>query len=319
MIRHLITGLFCGLIISNAFASPLSIQIKPHIISDRCESLPCPVDDLTLLGAWELTAENPRFGGLSGLDVTGDGERLYAVTDRGFFLDATLHWDQHRLRAIDVNVFGPIPTSYKESMHKDAEAIVKYAEDAFFIAYERIHRLERMFKHPETNRYTTNAMVFDAHISDQLNHNGGIESIILQPDGSLLIFAEDSLNEKNQIIGWRFSNDSPPEPINYPHYKDFALTDATRLPSGDLLFLERSFGIFSGLKHRILRVSDPEIFPGSTLDAEELAFLDNDMNIDNAEGLASFQRDGRTYLLTLSDNNFKAFQKTVLALFLLND
>ena len=48
---------------------------------------------LIFLGGFELASKDSRFGGLSGLALTKDGKRLYAISDRGYWLTARLHHD----------------------------------------------------------------------------------------------------------------------------------------------------------------------------------------------------------------------------------
>ena len=44
---------------------------------------------LTLISAFQLESKDKRFGGLSGLSVGRDG-KLYAVSDRGYWLSASM-------------------------------------------------------------------------------------------------------------------------------------------------------------------------------------------------------------------------------------
>ena len=67
------------------------VQLRPFQIESK-ENQRTEFDGLILLGAFELRSRHPQFGGISGLSIGADG-RLYAVSDRGYWLSARMRHD----------------------------------------------------------------------------------------------------------------------------------------------------------------------------------------------------------------------------------
>ncbi len=103
--------------------------------------------------------------------------------------------------------------------------------------------------------------------------------------GAIVVIAEHSLDRAGNHRGFIVSG---------PHAGTFSLvrigaydvTDATFLPGGDLLVLERRFDFTDGPGMRIRRVAGATIRPGATVDGRVLIEADLSNQIDNMEGLA---------------------------------
>ena len=83
---------------------------------------------LTLMGAFQLNSKDKRFGGLSGLTIAGDG-RLYAISDRGYWLSARIvsKGDSAPLDLVDWQI-APILTPARTPVSwsgGDAEALAR--------------------------------------------------------------------------------------------------------------------------------------------------------------------------------------------------
>src|SRR4030095_6964263 len=65
---------------------PVALRVEPwsfrHDKNGRC------APGLYWRGGSKLASRDPRFGGLSGLALSGDGNRLLAVSDEGWWLTA---------------------------------------------------------------------------------------------------------------------------------------------------------------------------------------------------------------------------------------
>ena len=97
-------------------------------------------------------------------------------------------------------------------------------------------------------------------------------------------------------------------------------SDATALPGGDLLVLERSFSPLSGLTLRLTRVALRCVKPDGTLKPRELADLRAPLNLDNLEGVSARRNEkGETIVYLVSDDNFSPVQRTLLMMFSLED
>jgi len=120
------------------------------------ESVPIDVDpkrperknfgSLTLLSAFRLESKDHRFGGLSGLAVGTDG-KLYAISDRGYWLSARMEMDSNGalLNLLDWQL-APILTTNKTPVSGrliDAEALARARDGSFLVAFEGVHRIWR--------------------------------------------------------------------------------------------------------------------------------------------------------------------------------
>jgi hypothetical protein len=79
--------------IAGAQADPIVVQAKPVPLQSFNPSL-ARVGRLEYRGGLQLSSSDKRFGGLSGLLVSADGRRLTAISDRGYWLEAGLLYDE---------------------------------------------------------------------------------------------------------------------------------------------------------------------------------------------------------------------------------
>jgi hypothetical protein len=227
---------------------------------------------LIFLGGFELASRDPRFGGLSGLVLSKDGNRLYAISDRGYWLTARLHHDsQGVLQGLDswqiASLLNPSGSVLKGSM-RDAEALVRDRDGSFIVGFER---------NPRLWRYPLPADLKKAP------SNGGLEAVAILPDRRFVMITERYKNENGTTKGWlmdrnRFSS------ISYLQSDGFQPTDISPLPNGDLLLLERRYNLLRGAIVRVRRLPATGIRPGARLKGEELALLEPPFEVDNFEG-----------------------------------
>jgi len=90
------------------------------------------------------------------------------------------------------------------------------------------------------------------------------------------------------------------------------------LPDGGLLLLERRFRYSEGVKMRIRRIKAADLRRGKLITGEVLLEASDILNIDNMEGIAVHRaRDGATVMTLMSDDNFSAFQRSLIMQFTL--
>jgi hypothetical protein len=82
------TGIMAGALASEPIAlSGIAVEFHTEIKGmDRLGPLVWP-------GGLELRSPDPRFGGISAIDVSPDGTQLLAITDRGQWIRARLGYD----------------------------------------------------------------------------------------------------------------------------------------------------------------------------------------------------------------------------------
>lgn len=104
----------------------------------RPVKLPRVAGPLKLAGAWELEADDPRFGGLSGL--TFDHDRFLAVSDLGAVVRFELPSAVHVSALLRDLRQGPGPAGKKSA--RDAESIVRDPHGrGWWIGFEQNHSL----------------------------------------------------------------------------------------------------------------------------------------------------------------------------------
>jgi hypothetical protein len=96
---------------------------------------------------------------------------------------------------------------------------------------------------------------------------------------------------------------------------DYDVSDATVLPGGDLVIVERKFGWTTGLYIRMRRIPIASITPGALVDGPVLIEADLGQQIDNMEGIGVHRAGAETVLTLISDNNFSMLQRTLLLQF----
>ena len=97
-------------------------------------------------GGLVIRHSDDRFGGLSGLHMSADGNRMTAVTDRGSWVTARLHYRGGDLAGLSDLAIMPILGENGRAVgwrSSDAESIAPDGNGGFFIAFERHHRFSR--------------------------------------------------------------------------------------------------------------------------------------------------------------------------------
>ncbi|WP_420131550.1 esterase-like activity of phytase family protein, partial [Rhodopseudomonas sp.] len=156
----------------------------------------------------------------------------------------------------------------------------------------------------------------------KLPNNKGVEALVAIPKGlplagTLIAISERGLDADRNILGFLIGGKTPGS-FAIRRTEDFDISDATLLPSGDLLILERKFSWLAGVHIRIRRIPLTSIAPGATVDGPALFNADLGQEIDNMEGI-DVHRDatGETVLTLISDDNFSMLQRTLLLQFTL--
>jgi hypothetical protein len=94
--------------------------------------------------------------------------------------------------------------------------------------------------------------------------------------------------------------------------------DATALPNGDMLVLDRTFRLPYRFSNRLSLVSGAAIREGGVARGTLLATLDSPLIHDNFEGVATTQENGATIVWLVSDDNQSLLQRTLLLKFRLD-
>lgn len=314
------------LLLSLAFAEP---AVRPkREITLTAQRVPLSAADprldqvggLRFLGGLWLTSRDEGFGGLSGLSAEEkDGElRLITVTDQGDRLEGRVVLVNDRLTGVDRATIEPLvnpagrPVAGK--VFGDAESLTRLQDGRMLVGFERRHRIwayeSGLAGRPEV--FETPGALLGAP------SNGGLESLANWPDGRVLAITEQMKTKRANFAAF-LRQDGTWTSVEWTgSAPGFEPADATVLPNGDLLVLERLWSALAPLdvRSRIMRVKGHLVRPGAVLQGELLAELRGPLIAENFEAIAAFRGPGgATRLLVASDDNFSGAQRTLLLSF----
>jgi hypothetical protein len=200
---------------------------------------------------------------------------------------------------------------------RDAEALGRDPDGAFVVAFEGQPRLWRYPPAAPPFTIPPQALPPLKELS-QGPPNGGLEAVTRLPDGRRLLLTEAFENADGSLKGWLQEGDAYAR-LTYRPLNGFRPTDLAPLANGDVLVLERAFNILSGPAARLRRVLREHVRTGAVLKGQELLRLASPLTVDNFEGLAVHEsRQTGTLLYLVSDNNYHAWQRTLLLQFRLD-
>ncbi|CAH1659340.1 esterase-like activity of phytase family protein [Chelatococcus asaccharovorans] len=277
---------------------------------------------LDFRGGLQLRSSHQAFGGFSGLARTPDGQ-LKAISDKGYWLSATVAEAGGRMVGLDHAVMGLLPSPSGRPLAAtrsyDTEGLTIAGHQAY-VSIERTHEVLRFDWGVAGPRSPVRAVPLPQEVK-ALGRNRGLEAIGVAPHGSPLAGAVVTIAEEPPRAGGPdgFILTGPRKgTFSVVRHDGFAVTDMAFLPGGDLVLLERRYLPPFSLATRLRLVGRAALRPGAAVDGEILLTADLGAEIDNMEGLAAHRNAaGETILTLISDDNFSMFQRTVLLQFAL--
>ncbi len=312
-------GLSSPFVLQQALAATaITIESSTHIL-DSEDTARTEFGKLVYLSGIALRSRNADFGGLSGLQISADGRRLLAITDKGNWLDAELVYEGERLTGLTDARISPLlgidGRAVQGRSNVDAEALGldqpgNLAGPAY-VSFEGNHHISF---YPEGLR-TKPVPVAAPKDLMLAPPNKGIEAMARRADGALIALTESWLDRAGNHIGWLIERGKF-EKLYLRRERDFSPTDLAFLPDGDLLVLERRYTMAGGPGMQIRRIKAEALIPDAVLDGELLINLTARYGIDNFEGLAVRTNPRSEIVLYLmSDDNFSPLQKNLLLMF----
>ncbi len=307
---------------------------KPQIIATRVDldsSDPrrTRVGGLTYLGGVSLRSIDPAFGGYSALSVVRqtDGDRFTMLSDGGNVVAFTMgtDWKPRRLRFLNLPAG---PGTGWEKRDRDSESLaLDPGTGRIWVGFERYNAIWRYapgFARAEAQR-APEAM-------DPWPDNGGPESLARLPDGRFVTISEEKHVSKQRWPGPEeerlrsrdaliFGGDPiDTAPVHFAYMPDgrYDPADATALPNGDLLVLDRRFRLPYRFSNRLTLVPAATIRQGGIARGRLLAALDTPLIHDNFEGVAATVENDATIVWLVSDDNQSMLQRTLLLKFRLD-
>jgi hypothetical protein len=273
-------------------------------------------------GGLILTSPYKEFGGLSAIRLMPDLSRFISLSDHGRWLQGRIVYDGSRPVAIDNAVMAPMLGPDGEPLAArgwhDTESI---ADDngTLYVGIERVNQIVRFDYGKDGLRAHGEPIPVPKGIKT-LPSNLGLESLVFVPrdkplGGTLIAISERGLDPEGNILGFLIGGPTPGT-FAVRRSSKLDISDASLLPNGDLLILERSVSWPEGLLVQIRRIAIVDIKPGAVVDGTSIFNADLSNEIDNFEGLDVKETAGGETILTLiSDNNFLPVQRTELLQF----
>jgi hypothetical protein len=275
------------------------------------------VGALTFLGGIALRSHDPAFGGFSSLSVVGD--RFTLLSDGGTFAQFRM---SHDWRPRDVR-FGNLPDGpgwgwMKED--RDSESMARDpATGDIWVGFENWNAIWRYS--PDFVRAKASAM---PRAMADWPYNLGAESLVRLHDGRFLTIAED--NQRDGAV-WREALVFGGDPTRDPHIlfrwaylppPGYNPSDATELPNGDILIVNRRFDLPFRFTTILTVVDRAAIHQGVVVRGRPIAQLVAPLINDNFEGVAVTREGGATILWLVSDDNQSILQRSLLLKFRLD-
>ncbi len=285
-------------------ASPVHIDAAPVPLNPR-NPWQTRLGDFVYAGGLVLTSSDTNLlHGLSDLEVTG-ANRLTAVADTGLLVEARLELDaagrligvaDGRLTAL-VGLDGSLPA---EKSEMDAEGLALLPNGDRLVSFEV---RDRVWLYPANGGRPRPAPSPAATFPS----NTGLEALTLDPDVAPDAYVVGS-EEHGDTWNCRVSSGTcvKAQPVDLP--PGFVLVSMRRLGGGQTAYLLRAFDLRRGNRNSL------RIYRAGKLTGQlDLALP---LTSDNYEGVAAVPRaDGSIRFYLVSDDNARAFQRTLLVAF----
>lgn len=258
------------------------------------------------LSAFVWQMEDDNFGGLSGIELSEDGQSFLAITDRGGWTRGTIARDADGLiSAIDAQPVRLLRGRFEAALdtgRNDSEGLAVTADGTIYISFENVARVLRYdsIDGPAANLFTPRQF-------SSFQTNSALEALAVAPDGTLYTLPERSGKLDRPFPVWRFRNGKWDQPFGLRRDGGFLAVGADIGPDGRFYLLEREFHGLTGFASRVRSFQLSE----TGLSDERMIFTSAVGQHDNLEGLSVWRDTKGTIRLTMiADDNFYFFQTT---------
>lgn len=259
-------------------------------------------DTLTHIGTF--TWDTDVVQGVSGLEVSDDGNTFYAVADRGWYLEGSFAREGDVITDLTLDRLLPIlgnnglPVSARRIADwSDAEGLARAPDGTYWISFERWAHVSRYTDATETGNW-----IKDHDSFSDYRDNRQLEALAIAPGGAVYTFPERPLSEGFAI--YRLDSDQWSIVGHIQKQNGFSIVGADFDRDGALYILERKLimGLWWRSRIRRLDVDAPD-------DIETLWTGGRD-EFFNLEGIAVWRDDDGLRLTLVSDNNGNAKEPT---------
>ncbi|MCH2487346.1 MAG: esterase-like activity of phytase family protein [Erythrobacter sp.] len=264
---------------------------------------------LLLTGVWDLSSTNRGLGGYSALIARTDGSLLAGSDTGGLLVIERPGMQKMQARFADTS-----DNANRDKRDVDLEALTyDPASGRIWAAYEGSNAIEALG--PDLSR--------TARVKPEMmqgwRSNSGPEAFTRLADGRFVVVAEVLRRGETYHRGVIFAGDptgnAAAHEFRFAAPEGFRPVDMTQVPSGEVLVLLRrvEWGLPPRFVNAIARLDPARLAPDTVWRPEQVLDLPRGMPNDNFEGLTSVREaDGSTVLWLVSDDNFSAFQRSLL-------
>ncbi|WP_242494018.1 esterase-like activity of phytase family protein [Salipiger sp. IMCC34102] len=254
-----------------------------------------------LLGRYVWQDGGTDFGGLSGFELSDDGTRFWAQSDRGGALfDGRVTRDQGMITEMTIEGRRALLNGKGNPLRgrgADAEGLALGADGTLYVSFEGRARVSAYPDIDGPARDVPRAPAFA-----EMQENASLEALAIDRDGILYTLPERSGRATLPFPVYSFDGQDWDVAFTVPRRDSFLPVGADIGPDGLFYLLERDFtGL--GFRSRVRRFD-------MTGDKEVTLFQTGTGTHDNLEGLAVWRDDQGIRLTMVSDDNFKFFQTT---------
>lgn len=251
---------------------------------------------------WQIS--EPWFGGFSGIEVSDDGSRFIAISDRTRVVEGRFNRMQGELDSISLLRVARLRGAKGEKLSgakADSEGLAEIGQGKFVVSFEDDDRLE-VFSSPEyRGQPLPRSPAFRG-----MARNGAFEALAVDVEGHLYAMPEAALGRSDRIMVFRLKSGRWTQFTQLPRSEWFQPVGADFGPDGRLYLLERGFNGWS-FSSRVRRFDFQD---GRFFNEVEL-MRSGALKHDNLEGLAVWRdSEGRIRLTMVSDDNFRFLQTT---------
>ena len=253
------------------------------------------------VGRFVWTNDDDRFGGMSGIEISDDGSRFVAVSDRGTLWEGAVTRAGGAITAMTPDLITALQTSEGKPIQGrsgDSEGLALAPDGTVYVSFEG---LARVAAYPDV---TGPAVRVPRHPDfADMQSNGALESLAIGPDGALYTLPERSGRAARPFPVYRYRDGAWTIPFEIARLGAFVPVGADVGPDGLFYLLERDFtGI--GFRSRVRRFA-LDGTGGETLLETRIG------QHDNLEGISVWRDPSGSIRMTLiADDNFKFFQTT---------
>ncbi|MGR3636916.1 MAG: esterase-like activity of phytase family protein [Shimia sp.] len=257
------------------------------------------------VGAYHWHLAETWFGGVSAIDLSKDGNKMLAVTDRGYFVEAALKREAGVIVGVEVlrksRVLRPEGHFAKRTGWRDSEGLARLSDGSLVVSFEGEHRLERFAKPGDLPVQMPWHTDFDA-----MPLNGGFEALAADSRDTIYAMPEVAIGPNTEIQVFQLQHGKWSAAFAFPRDKQFQPVGADFGPDNRLYVLERGF---NGIGFRT-RVRSFDVASGAAED-EKIILSRAIGKHDNLEGISVWRDNaGHIRVTAISDDNFRFLQRT---------